>query len=444
MAAVEPSIEETSPQQLPTNEPTSDSESDSESEDEASASAPEEVVVAKPIGRINKQAHKTEELAAEETRQQLKTLLIGSIVAAIVVIDDEWIWIPGVLYGVAYYYYKRFLHLIEEMQKVSPVHMLCGSAAGISGTFGMSLLMTAVSPVVGSSLAELSRSAAFSPGGVTSNFMWGLRLGVFTKLFRDGVEHTPSDEITATTKASHAAYAAGVAEAAARVVFAPVTKVIDQHRKTPEASLGKVIGEMRKKGLISFWEGMAPIRIEVPHMALMIGTWATLRGQINQYLPKWDESTVTTRIASRLPVDMFCGAVGAGVAYTATHQWRINYEEKRASEVIFSQSSKKAVCPLVVNHSKIPLKECLTFRTPQAALVFGTYGLAMSLAEPTLEDAGLVGWGDFDQDLETEYGGRPKHLAQDRHSFWEFFGVKGSKVPKYNTPTPKTKSNDEE
>eukprot|EP01061_Rhynchopus_euleeides_P043052 TRINITY_DN7513_c0_g3_i1.p1 TRINITY_DN7513_c0_g3~~TRINITY_DN7513_c0_g3_i1.p1 ORF type:complete len:471 (+),score=121.48 TRINITY_DN7513_c0_g3_i1:106-1518(+) len=387
--------------------------------------------VSKPRGRKNMFIDED----APEPEITVKQAVIATLLAIIVIIDDEWIWIPGGMYAVAYWFYKRVERFTLETMKVSPIHMGCGLISSSAGMFLTPALATATAPLIGHSMTALARSMMFSPGGMVSPVMWSMRFGIFTKLLQDQIVYTHRDEATMKYRASSIATAAAVSEFSARMLTAPVAKIIDQCRKDPMHSAARVVRDMVKRnGYLSFWEGMAPLRIEVPHMTVMIGTWSALRTTMIDYIPRWEEQSPASRAMTRLPLDMLAGAAGCSLSYFLTHKWRLNYEEGRASEAFFTKTGKKQRCPLVTNHSNVPLKECLALRAPQAAFIFGTYGALMSFAEPDLPELGLRGWGENEVETETAYGGRQKHDARPRDSFWEFIGARMSRVPNYDKP----------
>ena len=399
-------------------------------DDEAVVKA-EVVLDGKPKGRKNKLV--SEESEVEVTFWQA---LVAALVTIVIIIDDEWIWIPGAMYGCLFWVYKRVERVALQIADISPRHVGAGAVASALSTVAAPALAVAASPVVGHGLTSVARSMMLSPGGVLAPATWGLRMGIFTKAMRVYIDETHESDTSLWQRTWMTMKAAGIAEAGARLTTAPFVKLVDQSRKSPGTPAWTVARElMVSKGTFALWEGMAPLRIEVPHMILMLTTWATLRTAATNYLPKWDTpgQSTTTRMLERLPIDAVSGAVASAVAYTATQKWRLAADAASREAATFTRGSAQVVCSHVVNHSAISLTETLALRTPQAAVTFALYGAAMNYVDSDLAEVGLAGWGDAgDLGLETQYGGTSRRHAKYQDSFWEFFGARLSKAPDYS------------
>eukprot|EP00754_Rhynchopus_humris_P049745 Rhum_TRINITY_DN8560_c0_g1::Rhum_TRINITY_DN8560_c0_g1_i1::g.28701::m.28701 len=391
----------------------------------------ETAVVEKPKGRKNKLVS-----PESEVEVTLWQAFVGALVTLIIIIDDEWIWIPGAIYGCLFWVYKRAEKLALHVADISPRHIGAAAVASALSTVAAPALAVAVSPMVGHGLTSVARSMMTSPGGLLAPATWGLRMGIFTKALRVYIEETHEADTSLWQRTWMTMKAAGMAESTARLTTAPFVKMVDQCRKSPGTPAWTVARElMRSKGVFALWEGMAPLRIEVPHMMLMLSTWATLRTAATSYLPKWDTpgQSTTTRMLERLPIDAASGAVASVVSYTATQKWRLSVDAAAREVTSLTRGSSQVACAQVVNHSAIPLVETLALRTPQAAVTFALYGAAMNYVDSDLAEVGLTGWGDAgDLGLETQYGGTSRKHSKYQDSFWEFFGARMSRAPDYS------------
>eukprot|EP01063_Lacrimia_lanifica_P012972 TRINITY_DN19656_c3_g1_i1.p1 TRINITY_DN19656_c3_g1~~TRINITY_DN19656_c3_g1_i1.p1 ORF type:complete len:513 (+),score=185.05 TRINITY_DN19656_c3_g1_i1:49-1539(+) len=401
---------------------------------------------------------KAEEAAPEETRARgrrnkyvsvdasgkeinpeigLWPALAGALATLVIIIDDEWIWIPGLIYGVSFWAYKQVRNFVYDVCTIDPRIVGCAAASSGLSTLASPVVTAGTEKVLGTAakgMTTLSRSMFLSPGGVISPLTWGLRMAGFTRMTEAYIKDTDQYEATLWNKACSLFVAGSLAELGSRMVTAPLVKVVDQVRKQPGKSPMSVAAQMvREKGTMALWEGMAPLRVEMPHVGVMLTTWALTREKLaGMYKTQWEEADPFSRAVSRLPADIAAGAIATTAAYTATHGIRLAYEEQREQDVLFGKAGKKQACPLVVNHAKVPLKECLALRVPHTTFIFAAYGFAMSFAAPDHKELGVVGWGDRCEVRETEYGGMIRNDRRHDDSFWSFFGVRWGEVQRYD------------
>ncbi|KAJ9454555.1 hypothetical protein DIPPA_08546 [Diplonema papillatum] len=381
------------------------------------------VEVKKPRGRKNPLVDET----AEGADLPVWKVIFGSVIATIIAIDDEWIWIPGTIYAVFYYAYKQARNAAAEVASIPPVSIASGIAAG-GVAMGVTPLVVPLLPLGISS--ELARKMYFAPVSLMSPLTWGLRLGVFTHLVGRAIKDTHVKEDGAYWRLSHLFFYGGCAEVFARVSSAPFCKVADLVAKHPEQTAAKAVKDYVKiKGVLSLWEGMAPLRVEVPHMALLLGSWGFAREKVtSSFCEPWQEdadlATRTQRALHRFPIDFALGGLCTAFANTVTHSWRNYYEEHRIAQKGFTETYGVAACPLVTRHLNINLKTAITLRAPHTALFFGLYGACMNVFAPSYKEVGVSGWGEHDVQRFSDYGGAVFDEKLHDDSFWAFFGAR--------------------
>ena len=363
------------------------------------------------------------------------SILIG-VVSIIIAIDDEWIWIPGTIYGIMFWAYKRVKAAAYELVSIQPSILLSGaSAAGVATVASPSIAVT-MKPFLGAygkGFRTLAFNMFLTPSGIVSPLTWALRFGWFTKLVNGKIDDTTASENTFKNRFICMATIGAFSETFARTTTAPFAKFIDLQRKSPGMSPSKVFRLMLKKdGLFGPWLGMAPLRVEVPHMAILLSTWGMSREAVSPYLPVVKEDDVSKRILTRLPADLATGAFAATVAYSITHSFRMSAEQNRKlTYEHFLKHNKESVCPFVFRHGSVSLQQCLALRVPHTALLFGLYGGFLSFFAPQYKESGVAGWGEREVSRFTQYGGQLEDTTMKELSFWQFFGGRMSSSRRY-------------
>eukprot|EP01060_Flectonema_neradi_P003311 TRINITY_DN12127_c0_g1_i3.p1 TRINITY_DN12127_c0_g1~~TRINITY_DN12127_c0_g1_i3.p1 ORF type:complete len:378 (+),score=68.20 TRINITY_DN12127_c0_g1_i3:82-1215(+) len=255
------------------------------------------------------------------------------IIGVIIAIDDEWIWIPGTIYGVCFWVYKRVKAMAYEVVSLPPAIMLSGLGSASIATVTSPTLAATLKPLLGSygkGFRTLAKDMFLTPSGLVSPLTWALRFGWFTKLLHNKIDDTTPAENTFKHRLICMGTIAAFSETFARLATAPFAKLVDLKRKSPGASSAHVVRSMFKKdGLFGPWIGMAPLRVEVPHMAILLSTWGMSREYVSRHLPKVSDDDIGRKVLTRLPVDFACGAFAATVAYSITHSFRMSAEENR-------------------------------------------------------------------------------------------------------------------
>eukprot|EP01059_Diplonema_ambulator_P019332 TRINITY_DN3245_c0_g1_i1.p1 TRINITY_DN3245_c0_g1~~TRINITY_DN3245_c0_g1_i1.p1 ORF type:complete len:498 (+),score=111.60 TRINITY_DN3245_c0_g1_i1:227-1720(+) len=361
--------------------------------------------------------------------------IAAGVIAFIIAIDDEWIWIPGGIYGILYYCYKRVKSFAIEVCNCPPEALIAGTAGGAVATMTSPTVAHVMKSVLGDRAKGLRTTANamfLSPGGVVSPITWGLRMSFFTYFLRSYIEDTHSIEDSYFHRWYSCAVGGAFAEVGARTVAAPAAKLVDQSRKNPGKSVGDVAKMILKgKGLMGFWQGMAPLRVEVPHMSLLLSSYAMLRGQAACFMPKHERETVSDMLV-HVPTDMVCGGLAATIAHSATHAWRCAHEASRGNDSHFSANHSLSSCPLIARHSSVPLLQALALRVPHAAVIFGTYGFILSATTDKFPHNGTTGWGEHDVQRSTQYGGGLRNTKEEENSFWAFFGIRFAQQQNYD------------
>lgn len=270
--------------------------------------------------------------------------------------------------------------------------------------------------------------------------IWGLRLGMYKSIVRrymqqHGQELPPGP----FTRFTYYVGAGAFAEACTQFVTAPFSRVAHLREETGSTTKNVLralwnrsgsdafrTSKMRGGGL-TLWHGCAPVMIEAPHAGLLLGTYTSLRESVVSTAGlEWDpEASAPRRVLPRLPIDAACGGLAGTVAVMAVHPLRRAYE--RASSVVRQEGAVE---------TKLPIRDVLRVRAPQAALVFAGAGALGGCLEPGRRECGYgAGWGEFDRlDVADEETG---NLQSSRKSlgfakgpmdhstqslFWQMFG----------------------
>eukprot|EP00756_Hemistasia_phaeocysticola_P043793 Hpha_TRINITY_DN17364_c0_g1::TRINITY_DN17364_c0_g1_i1::g.138056::m.138056 len=378
--------------------------------------------------------------AAEITRPSVWKTIVAALALFLCLVDDEWIWIPALIYGICFYVYKQILRACRAVASIPPTCVLSGIVAGAASNLFVSWVPLPASAVRlrAARLAYLS-----SPSALISPLAWGLRLGIFTAVLRRFMLATEPDEATTQWRAACGAFAGGWAEFWSRVVTAPLSRITDAKQTWGKGMSARDVARdmFKRRGFLPFWEGMPPLYVEIPHAAAQLGLFSLMRDQATTRLGlTWDaESTWKDRATIRAPVDALCGATAALVSHSMVHGFRSRAEEMREfsfhSTVGNSTYVRRPCAPL-------PMTSMLGVRVPQAAVMYAIYGSVMSAIDPSRPENGFRGWGEAPPAV-SQYGARMHRGRAEDDTFWGFFGALYPHGPDYERRAVHRRRSDE-
>eukprot|EP01062_Namystynia_karyoxenos_P062314 TRINITY_DN55204_c0_g1_i1.p1 TRINITY_DN55204_c0_g1~~TRINITY_DN55204_c0_g1_i1.p1 ORF type:complete len:454 (+),score=84.97 TRINITY_DN55204_c0_g1_i1:86-1363(+) len=374
-----------------------------------------------------------ESVDPEHARPSRWKVALATLATILVCVDDEWLWIPGVAYGLALYLWKQTKRAARSIATVPPACVATGAGAALVARAGLSVapLSAVATPAAGAEAAAAlvaARDAMLhSPGGLVAPLSWGLRLGIFTAVQRRWMLRTEPEEAGFLNRASLACAAGAWAELWARFLTAPFTRIAEEVRAIEGSAASAARRLYTSRGLLPFWEGMPPVTVEVPHMALLLGCYATARDTAwRTFSLEWDPNEQWWhRALPRAPIDALCGGLAAAVAHGATHNLRQTVDDRRASGFHKAVGGTTYVSR---PSASVPLRAGLAVRTLHGAIFFPAYGAILSAVDPARKENGFRGWGEIPPAV-NRYGAPLHGVNEEDDSFWGFFGVLQSRAP---------------
>lgn len=377
----------------------------------------------------------------QANKHWIRTIIFG-IIVTLGIIEDEFIWIPFLMYAS---YVKMLSYVVAWKNSVlimSPCQLVSNTVSAVATRYGMLAL---ASHAPGVFHADAVRGILRSPGAVlAAPVTWPLRLSFHTTIIRRWmIQHGDDDPPGLMRRFTIYSAAGGASELLARVATAPIVKALSVQRKMAAdgASGGGITSALRyihngalqdatgkyrltrsSSGLLGFWTGTAPLRVEVPHMALLLGAFTTLREEaVKRVCAPWDPARPWAEQAPpRAPIDFCCGAAAAAVASAVTLPYRLSVDEDRAGSMAFSKTARKHErMQTVQRHGALELRHVLKVRAPQTGVIFAASGLLHALMEPGRRELGYgCGWGEYDVDKNAQ--GQSKIFLQHRKQAKEY------------------------
>eukprot|EP01062_Namystynia_karyoxenos_P033343 TRINITY_DN24542_c0_g1_i1.p1 TRINITY_DN24542_c0_g1~~TRINITY_DN24542_c0_g1_i1.p1 ORF type:complete len:550 (+),score=103.93 TRINITY_DN24542_c0_g1_i1:72-1652(+) len=375
-----------------------------------------------PVDPDQAAAAAPEAASGEDKKPTALQGIIAAVVAAIIAIDDSWIWAPALVGAVIMKVWDLMMRAKDSCMSLPAVQVAGASTSAFVGRYAL----LGASRFVPLMCSEAARAITRSAGGVVAPLTWGLRLGVHTAVIRRWmILHGDEDPPGILSRWWMYATAGAWSELCARVAVAPLAKVIHDHQSGGLSYSQALRHTMGRRGIIGMYDGMAPLRVEVPHMAILLSTFVTLREVAVKRLGlTWDENAPwADRALPRIPIDACCGGIAAALANTATLQFRNNVEQSRVDEMAFSQSARaQAKLGIVRRHASLTLSQVLGVRVPYTAMIFAGAGAFQALFEPGRNECGYgCGWGEYS--MQYDMLGRRKEGPQG-YSIGAIFGIR--------------------